>query len=127
MREEYSTIFGTHNIKLTHDFISVFESILFLITRIGIDIEAGCGQLTTELMKRRKKTPSAESESELDAESDLKIISLLSAGVDIGNALVEDGQEGEIETEEALDKSFLSLDVEKERQITFAEIENANR
>jgi hypothetical protein len=76
-------------------------------------------------MKRRKKTPTADSESESDAESDLKIISLLSTGVDTSAVL--EGGEVEEETEEALDKSFLSLDVEKERQITFAEIENANR
>jgi hypothetical protein len=76
-------------------------------------------------MKRRKKTLTADSESESDAESDLKIISLLSTGVD-ASAVLGVG-EVEEETEEALDKSFLSLDVEKERQITFAEIENANR
>jgi hypothetical protein len=55
----------------------------------------------------------------------LKMISLLSTGVDTSAVL--EGGEVEEETEEALDKSFLSLDVEKERQITFAEIENANR
>lgn len=84
-------------------------------------------------MKRRKKTPSSESESESlsesDAESDLRLITLLdpTRTIEGDDALAVDGGEVEGETEESLDKSFLSRDVEKERQITFAEIENANR
>ena len=81
----------------------------------GIDIEAGCGQLTTELMKRRK--PTSTSTSTTDAESDLVIQSILETTM--SSDLAATGEDF------ILDKSFISLDVENERQITFADIENA--
>ena len=65
-------------------------------------------------MKRRKKEPT-------EAESDQKIIDLLNVNQIDGSS---SGKEEE-EEEEVLDKSFISLDVEKERQLTFSEIENA--
>lgn len=64
-------------------------------------------------MKRRKPTPTSTSE----AESNLIIQSIL-----------ETTQSSDVtgESEDfVLDKSFISLDVENERQITFADIENA--
>ena len=67
-------------------------------------------------MKRRKKEPT-------EAESDQKIIDLLNINqIDGSTGGKEDKEE---EEEEVLDKSFISLDVEKERQLTFSEIENA--
>lgn len=100
-----------------------FLIFLFLSFIVGIDIEAGCGQLTTELMKRRKREPT-------DAESNQKIINLLNSndttGLESGSVSEKDkdvlGDDNEV-----LDKSFISLDVEKERQLTFSEIENAQR
>ena len=100
-----------------------FFIFLFLSFIVGIDIEAGCGQLTTELMKRRKREPT-------DAESNQKIINLLNSndmtGLESGSISEKDkdvlGDDNEV-----LDKSFISLDVEKERQLTFSEIENAQR
>ena len=72
-------------------------------------------------MKRRKKDPT-ESLSESDLESNLKIVALLDE-----NGKESDGTEGVKEEEDAvLDKSFISLDVEIERQLTFQDIENAN-
>ena len=72
-------------------------------------------------MKRRKREPT-------EAESDQKIVDLLNVsqidGSVIGN-ISASGEEGEKSEEEVLDKSFISLDVEKERQLTFSEIENA--
>ena len=66
-------------------------------------------------MKRRKKEPT-------EAESDQKIIDLLNINQIDGSTGGKEDKEGE---EEVLDKSFISLDVEKERQLTFSEIENA--
>ena len=64
-------------------------------------------------MKRRKKEPT-------EAESDQKIIDLLNVNQIDGSTSGKEEEE-----EEVLDKSFISLDVEKERQLTFSEIENA--
>ena len=72
-------------------------------------------------MKRRKKDPT-ESLSDADLESNLKIVALLDE-----NGKEIDGTESVKEDEDAvLDKSFISLDVEIERQLTFQDIENAN-
>ena len=72
-------------------------------------------------MKRRKKDPT-ESLSESDLESNLKIVALLDE-----NGKESAGTESVKEEEDAvLDKSFISLDVEIERQLTFQDIENAN-
>ena len=68
-------------------------------------------------MKRRKKEPT-------EAESDQKIIDLLNINQIDGSTGGKEDKEEE-EEEEVLDKSFISLDVEKERQLTFSEIENA--
>ena len=68
-------------------------------------------------MKRRKREPT-------EAESDQKILDLLNVSQIDGSVSENISASGE-EGEEVLDKSFISLDVEKERQLTFSEIENA--
>ena len=73
-------------------------------------------------MKRRKREPT-------EAESDQKILDLLNVSQIDGsvseNISASGEEEEEKSEEEVLDKSFISLDVEKERQLTFSEIENA--
>ena len=72
-------------------------------------------------MKRRKREPT-------EAESDQKIVDLLNVSQIDGSVsenISASGEEEEKSEEEVLDKSFISLDVEKERQLTFSEIENA--
>ena len=72
-------------------------------------------------MKRRKREPT-------EAESDQRILDLLNVSQIDGSVsenISASGEEEEKGEEEALDKSFISLDVEKERQLTFSEIENA--
>ena len=72
-------------------------------------------------MKRRKREPT-------EAESDQKILDLLNVSQIDGSVsenISASGEEEEKSEEEVLDKSFISLDVEKERQLTFSEIENA--
>lgn len=80
-------------------------------------------------MKRRKKDPA-------ELLSDEKIIALLNPdkatndgnnGDSESNENNEGGEDNGVEGEEVLDKSFISLDVEIERQLTFTEIENAGR
>ena len=71
-------------------------------------------------MKRRKREPT-------EAESDQRILDLLNVSQIDGSVsenISASGEEGEKSEEEVLDKSFISLDVEKERQLTFSEIEN---
>ena len=72
-------------------------------------------------MKRRKREPT-------EAESDQRILDLLNVS-QIDGSVIENisasGKKEEKSEEEVLDKSFISLDVEKERQLTFSEIENA--
>ena len=71
-------------------------------------------------MKRRKREPT-------EAESDQKIVDLLNVSPIDGSVsehISASGEEEEKGEEEVLDKSFISLDVEKERQLTFSEIEN---
>lgn len=96
---------------------------IVFINSTGIDIEAGCGQLSTELMKRRK--PSA-----VDNASDARIVALLdNSSTSSGSEEVEGrgvsglGVCGD-EDEEVLDKMFISQDVEMEREVTFADIES---
>ena len=72
-------------------------------------------------MKRRKREPT-------EAESDQRILDLLNVSQIDGSVsenISASGEEEEKSEEEVLDKSFISLDVEKERQLTFSEIENA--
>ena len=72
-------------------------------------------------MKRRKREPT-------EAESDQRILDLLNVSQIDGSVsenISASGEEEEKGEEEVLDKSFISLDVEKERQLTFSEIENA--
>ena len=72
-------------------------------------------------MKRRKREPT-------EAESDQRILDLLNVSQIDGSVsenISASGEEEEKGEEEILDKSFISLDVEKERQLTFSEIENA--
>ena len=72
-------------------------------------------------MKRRKREPT-------EAESDQRILDLLNVSqIDksVSEHISASGEKEEKGEEEVLDKSFISLDVEKERQLTFSEIENA--
>ena len=72
-------------------------------------------------MKRRKREPT-------EAESDQRILDLLNVSQIDGSVsenISASGEKEEKSEEEVLDKSFISLDVEKERQLTFSEIENA--
>mmetsp|Transcript_43 Transcript_43/g.55 ORF Transcript_43/g.55 Transcript_43/m.55 type:complete len:469 (+) Transcript_43:120-1526(+) len=98
-------------------------------TRRGIDIEAGCGQLTTELMKKRKPTRVLDADTgDTDADSDSRLAALLDPlAVSIEDASedkIEGGKGADVPVEVlGLDSVFDSRDVEVERELVFNEME----
>jgi hypothetical protein len=76
-------------------------------TRRGIDIDAGCGQLKAELLKRRRPDPATATATGADGAAPVAV-----AAGDGGAACASEGV-----------GDFVSLDVEVEREHVFSDIE----